>query len=207
MGARRSLRLALSVGFALMIAGSLPRPALAGCHRFTVEASPDTVTEGEAVTVTVTRDGAVSDSSIDLTVVEGTAREDRDFTARSRYTATFPDDGTSQEFTIETVDDDAVESNETFKLRLGNPQGCSVNPNYDVGPDATVTIRDDDTAAASPTATRTTAASPTTTETVTPISAPADDDGGVPIGAIIAIVVAVAAVVGLAFARLRGRAS
>lgn len=149
-------------------------PAGAACHAFEVTAQPASVAEGAAVQVTVSRDGAVGTSQIDVETVDGTARGGTDYEAVARRTISFTNE-TSQTFPIPTRDDAERESAETFRVRLSNPGGCTVNPNFSVGPDATVTIGANDEPAAAPQTTRpgaaTTAPRPGSTAP-TPSSAP-----------------------------------
>lgn len=157
-------------------------PASAACHAFEVSADPATVAEGGVVQVTVTRDGAVGTSQIDVETVDGSARGGADYTAVSRRTIAFTNE-TSQTFPVQTSDDGGQEGAETFKLHLSNPGGCTVNPNFDVGPDATVTISaNDDPGAPQTTATAapTTAGRPGTTGSRTPTTAPPSTEPGAP---------------------------
>lgn len=131
--------------------------ASAACHAFSVTVNPDTVTEGGEVTVTVSRDGDVAPSNVDVSTIDETARAGQDYTAMSR-TVNFAS-GTSQSFPLATTDNGASEPNETFRVHLSNPGGCSVNTNFQLGPDVQVTIRDNDAASPSPRP-QTTAASP-----------------------------------------------
>lgn len=132
-----------------LLAGSvvvgLAQPANAACHAFTVEVEPATVAEGAAVKVTVSRDAGVGPSQIDVETVDGSARGGSDYQAVPRRTLSFSSE-TSQSFDVATMDDAEAESNETFKLHLSNPGGCAVNPRFVVGPDAIVTVTDNDTA-------------------------------------------------------------
>ena len=111
----------------------------AACHAFEVTAEPATVDEGGAVQVTVSRDGAVGTSQIDVETIDGTARGGADYEPVARRTISFTNE-TSQAFPIQTKEDADRESAETFRIHLSNPGGCTVNPNFSVGPDATVTI-------------------------------------------------------------------
>src|SRR5437016_10728438 len=54
-------------------------PALAACHHFTVTAIPTSVAEGAKVVVTVSRDGNVAPSKIDLSTVDETAKAGTDY--------------------------------------------------------------------------------------------------------------------------------
>ena len=120
-------------------------PALAACHAFTVTAKPSSVTEGAAVTVTVSRDAAVAPSNVDVETIDETAQAGLDYRGVARRTVSFSND-TAQSFDVPTVDNTEPEQAETFRLHLSNPGGCAVNPNYVVGPDVTVTILDNDEA-------------------------------------------------------------
>ena len=134
-------------------------PALAACHHFSVNASPDSVTEGGSVGVTVSRDGSVGPSNIDVSTVDQTAKAGQDYTALRR-TVNFTSE-TSQAFQVKTTDDNQPGGAKTFRLHLSNPGGCAVNPNFVVDPDVTVTINDNGSAA-----TVTTAGATTTTASV-----------------------------------------
>jgi hypothetical protein len=143
------------------------RPALAACHAFEVKAAPAQVAEGGKVTVTVSRDAAVNPSSVDVSSVDGSATGDVDYPAVNR-TISFAGE-TEQSFEVPITDDPDAEGAESFRLRLSNPGGCAVNQNFQLGPDAPVTIEASDQPAA------TTAPPPTTGEaaptTATPTTA------------------------------------
>lgn len=153
----RSWVLALLVTAAVPVVG-LAGPARAACHAFDVTAAPASVAEGGAVSVTVTRDGSSGPSSVDVETVDGTAKAGSDYDRVPRRTIAFTNDR-SQTFQVNTRDDAEQETAESFRLHLSNPAGCSANPNYDVGPDATVTIAANDQSATTtrPPATTTTA--------------------------------------------------
>jgi Calx-beta domain-containing protein len=206
-------------------------PVSAACHHFTVTASPATVTEGGKVTVTVSRDAGLAASQIDVSTIDETAKAGRDYTAVKR-TVSFTSE-TEQKFSLSTTNDSTDEPNETFRLHLSNPGGCSINTDFQIDPDARVTIRDNDAAprpspttpAPRPTATTTTVSSPTAptspvptlTESPSPLlspsptesplaAAPSSDGGGLSGGAIAGIVIGAAALVGAATAvQLRRR--
>ncbi|MGZ4209849.1 MAG: Calx-beta domain-containing protein, partial [Actinomycetota bacterium] len=146
--ARLLLVAALAGAFALAGAPA----ALAACHAFSVTASPSTVAEGKAVTVTVSRDGAVAPSSIHLSTVDGTAKAGSDYKPLD-VTVSFTND-TERQFTLSTIDDHVQEKSETLSLHLSNPAGC-FGSGYVVGPDARVTIADNDTPRPTPTKTST----------------------------------------------------
>lgn len=175
MTQRRRLSLAwvVAVGLAL-----LPGSARAGCHSFTVTVSPDKVPEGGTVTVTVERDGAFAVSQIDVSTVDDTATAPEDYEALEE-TVSFTT-GTDQQFSIPIADDGAAEGPETFRVRLSNPGGCEINPNFRVGPDAVVTIEVSEAGATTP-APETTGAPGTPAPTAE--AAEADDDGA-PVAAV-----------------------
>lgn len=104
----------------------------------------------------MSRDAAVGPSQIDVETIDGTARGGTDYDAVARRTIAFTNE-TTQTFAIQTKDDSEPESAETFRIHLSNPGGCTVNPNFSVGPDATVTIAANDEATG-PTTTRGSAA-------------------------------------------------
>lgn len=216
MRARRSVPALIGTLAMIATIGALAPPAFAGCHAFEVDA-PSRVREGDDVTVTVTRDNDLAPSAIELTVIEGTAKEGKDYEAREKYEIEF-EEGTSKRVTIETVEDETSEEDETFRLHLQDPSGCSVNPSYSVGEDATVTIRDDDEAAPAttppattpattpPTTAAPTTTAPTPTETFTTVAA-GEEDGGLSAGVIVAIVAAVLVAAALGAQLLRRRSS
>jgi hypothetical protein len=127
------------------------RPAMAACHAFTISANPSTVAEGGSVTVTVTRDAAVDDSSVKVTSVNGSAAAGQDFPAVDR-TVSMTGSATTQTFTVATINDTAPESTEMFSLHLSNGGGCAVNTNFQYGSDAPIQIQDNDAAPPPPTA-------------------------------------------------------
>jgi cobalamin biosynthesis Mg chelatase CobN len=168
MARRGAARLALlAVIVTTLVIGAAPT-ALAACHAFRVAVQPASVAEGGEVTVTVSRDGAVAASRIDVETIDGTALRGADYVQVARRTISFTNE-VEQSFEVATVDNAEAEPSETFRLHLSNPGGCAVNTNFDVGPDAVVTITDADraptTSAPTPTSPPTTAAKPTTSTT------------------------------------------
>lgn len=133
----------------IAVVAGFPQTASAGCHAFTVEVSPARVTEGGNVTVSVRRDAGVAPSQVDVETVAETAQAGVDF-AELHQTVSFGVGPTQQILSVSTTDDDSPEASETFRLHLSNPAGCAVNPNLTVGPDATVTIDDNDVAPTEP---------------------------------------------------------
>ncbi len=117
-----------------------PGPATASCHSFTVAVSPETVREGETVTVTVTRDGAEQPSSVIVRTISGSASSPSDF-ERLDETVRFDDD-TSREIKLAVTDDGVAEGEETFGIGLSDPSGCVPDTDYALSADATVTIFD-----------------------------------------------------------------
>lgn len=197
---------------AVVVAGGVlvvgASPGVAACHAFTIDVSPASVAEGASVTVTVERDAAVADSSIDVKSVDETAKAGGDYTAVNRKIS-FTGSSTQQTFNVATTNDAAAEASETFRLEMSNPGGCAVNPNFDFDDTATVTIADNDQVAPAPTtakpiaspttkaaqttttaaaATTTSESSTSTTDTTTTDATVAledeDDDGGSPAAAI-----------------------
>jgi hypothetical protein len=134
---------------AVAVLGS--RPAVAACHHFMVAAAPNPVTEGDTVTLTVSRDAALAPSNVDVSTIDETAKGGQDYTPL-RETVRFTNE-TSRTFTIKTLDDNLVEPAQTFRLHLSNPGGCAINPNYVVDPDARVTIQEDNDTSVATTAT------------------------------------------------------
>jgi hypothetical protein len=150
---------ALAGGFSVAIQGT----ALAACHQFNVSVNPSSVTEGGKVAVTVTRDGGFAASNIDVSTVDETAKAGKDYTA-VHQTIQFANNTSdlSRSFQVATINNSIHETTETFRVHLSNPGGCAINPNFDVGPDARVTIKDNDAAPApTPTASKTSKATAT----------------------------------------------
>jgi hypothetical protein len=141
----RRLRVALAAGAlvagatALGLVGSLrPITALAACHHFTVKGSPSTVTAGGTVTVTVSRDGNLAPSNVDVSTVDESAKAGQDYQSVSR-TLSFTTE-TVQSFALPTMADTETAA-ETFRLHLSNPGGCRVNTNFVLDPDVAITIQ------------------------------------------------------------------
>jgi hypothetical protein len=122
--------------------------AYAACHAFDISVSPSSVSEGATLTVTVTRDGAVMPSSVDVRSVDGTARAGSDFPA-VRRTVAFTSE-VQKSFTVAITDDKAAEGSEAFRMELvqGSATGCEINTNFSYGPPASVTIKPSDQPAA-----------------------------------------------------------
>lgn len=132
-----NLGLVLSLGLVVGVAG----PASAACHAFGVSVGSAEVVEGQSVEVTVTRDGAVAGSQVDVATTDGTATAGVDYEALNE-TATFPDNGTSQAFTVETHAIAGTNGSRTFQVEVSNGSGCAVNPNFTYSDPVTVTIVD-----------------------------------------------------------------
>lgn len=138
-------------------------PASAACHAFTVTVNPSNPVEGSTVTATISRDAAVRPSSVRVTSVDGTAHAGQDYVAvdqRVEFSGEI-----SKTITVSTTQDTLDEPDETFALRLSEGGGCEVNPNFQYGSPATITIRDDD-APSTTTPPATTHATSTTTTLV-----------------------------------------
>jgi hypothetical protein len=140
-------------------------PALATCHQFTVSGSPNPVNEGQTVTVTVTRDGNVGPSNIDVSTIDETAKAGDDYTKLSK-TVSFSTD-LSQTASVPIASHNTPEGERTFRVHLSNPGGCTINTAYEVGSDVRVSIRANGitTTTTSTTAGSSTTARPSTTTT------------------------------------------
>ena len=114
--------------------------ALAACHRFDLAVSPTTVSEGENVSVTVSRDGTADDSHVTVAAVSGTAQSGADFSPLNQQ-VNFTGNATQRSFQISIVDDRTAEPAETFTVRLSNPGGCSGRENFSLADPVQVTIR------------------------------------------------------------------
>ena len=124
-----------------------PTIAFAACHHFTVKATPTTVPEGGKVTITVSRDGNLAPSNVDVSTVDETAKGGQDYQPFHK-TFSFTNE-TQQTDTVQTLNDQQPGSDKTFRLHLSNPGGCAVNPNYVLDPDARVTVQETTAAATS----------------------------------------------------------
>ena len=167
MGARgRAVVVALLLGVA--VAAGSARPALAACHAFTVSVDPASVAEGGTVTVTIERDFSAAPSNVDIETIDGNATGGQDYEPM-RQTINFTGNSVSRDVNVTTINDTGFEGEETFLLRLSNPGGCDpVNTNYTLGPDAQVSILDDDVPTTpTPTSPPTTRPRTTTTTAVT----------------------------------------
>ncbi|MXW01658.1 MAG: hypothetical protein F4X59_17865, partial [Holophagales bacterium] len=104
-----------------------------------------TVAEGEAATVTVSLSSPLSnDVSFSWRADDGSATAEADFTAAADGAATIAAGETVATLTIPTVDDDSVEGDETFTVRLSAlslPDRCVLGATA-----ATTTITDNDRA-------------------------------------------------------------
>ena len=119
-------------------------PGYAACHSFTVSVSPGTVTEGASLTATVSRDGTVNPSSVQVDTVDGTALAGRDYVAVHQRLSFTTDQ--SQGFQVATIHNPAHEGPQTFHIRLSGGMGCQVNPNFAYGAPAEVSVADIDRA-------------------------------------------------------------
>lgn len=113
--------------------------ASAACHRFTLDVSPTSVSEGDTVTVTVTRDASAADSSVRVAASGQSADPGSDFSALDEQVS-FTGSEVEKSVTFDILADDEAESSETFTVGLSDPDGCSVNPNFSLADDVTVTI-------------------------------------------------------------------
>ncbi|MBW3590338.1 MAG: hypothetical protein KY393_00550 [Actinobacteria bacterium] len=113
--------------------------ASAACHRFTLDVSPTSVSEGDTVTVTVTRDASAADSSVRVAASGQSADPGSDFSALGEQVS-FTGSEVEKSVTIDILADDEPESSETFTVGLSDPEGCSVNPNFSLADDVMMTI-------------------------------------------------------------------
>ena len=87
-------------------------------------ADADAVNEGESAEFTVTLSKPVSqDVSLTWSTADGTAASPTDYTAVMSGTASFATSSTTTRITVDTVDDDVVEPDETFTVTLSAPMG------------------------------------------------------------------------------------
>ena len=111
----------------------------------TLSVTPDEVQEGDSSPVTVTAmlngSARAGVTEITITVSAGTAAAASDFTAVAPFTLTIPADekNATATFTLDTVDDDTDEPDETVRVS-GRTSGLTVAPSGGV----TVTIENDD---------------------------------------------------------------
>ena len=105
------------------------------------------VTEGDALGGTVhLQEPRGADTTIALTETRGTATEGTDYTA-GPYSVTVPAGKTSAAFTIQTTEDEELEMNEAFRVRIDDaslPAGFVTPDGTGTPEDARVTINDDE---------------------------------------------------------------
>jgi len=117
-------------------------PGFAACHSFTITISPGSVNEGGTTTATVSRDGNVNPSSVQVDSVDESALAGRDYVGiHQRLSFTTE---TSQTFTVTTLHNPAHEGSQSFRVELSAGMGCNVNPHFAYGSPARVTILDID---------------------------------------------------------------
>ncbi|NOZ55073.1 MAG: hypothetical protein GXP08_18365 [Gammaproteobacteria bacterium] len=93
------------------------------------------------IEITVSRAGGQSGlTNVNYTIIDGTATVGSDYNATSG-TITFPSNTTSQTISIDIIDDNDFEGNETITLLLSNPTG---NASLGTPTEAVLTIIDDD---------------------------------------------------------------
>ena len=106
-----------------------------------IEISNVTVTEGGTATFTVTLDHpSQSTITVDYATVDGTAVAGSDYTSATG-TVTFNPGVTSQQFNVNTSDDNITEPTETFFVNLTNATNASIANSQGIG-----TINDNDAA-------------------------------------------------------------
>ena len=121
-------------------------PGYAACHSFTISVSPGSVNEGGTTTATVSRDGNVNPSSVQVDTVDESAVAGRDY-AGIHQRLSFTTE-TSQTFTVTTLHNPAHEGPQSFRIELSAGMGCNVNPHFAYGSPAHVTVLDTDPAPA-----------------------------------------------------------
>ena len=95
--------------------------------------------EGETVQFTVTLTGNSNQNvTVDFETADGTALAGSDYEQTSG-TLTFPPGSETQTIGVQSLEDDAAESDETFTIRLSDPDGATIEDGTAQG-----TIRDDD---------------------------------------------------------------
>ncbi|MGB0385677.1 MAG: carbohydrate binding domain-containing protein [Ardenticatenaceae bacterium] len=98
------------------------------------------VEEGEAMTLTARLNKAFTDTvTVMYSTADGTATDGEDYNAASG-TLTFPAGTTMQSFTVETLDDNVEEDNETVNLTLSSPTNAALGDRDE----AMITIEDND---------------------------------------------------------------
>jgi hypothetical protein len=88
---------------------------------FAVENDYYLINEGDQVVVTVTRSNSSGIASVYYSTASGSAQAGSDFIASENTVVVFPDGETSKFFTIDTIDDVEVETNESFEVQLYSP--------------------------------------------------------------------------------------
>jgi hypothetical protein len=217
-------RLILTILVAGVVAALPIIEAGAACHVASFVGDPYEVSEGAGkVTITVSNNGGAGNGSIDYETQDATAKSGQDYNAR-QGTLEFQAPTGVLSFDVTIMNDTKNEKNETFRVRLSNPQGCFSTIQEDT---AIVTIQDNDKLITLPTATQTptptptpkkttpkpkpstASATPSPSPTVTtpspsvsssPIAAAADADGGGLSGGAVGGIVAATLVVGTAAA-------
>ncbi len=153
----------------------------AACHSFTVK-TDSPVTEGEKVKVTISRDNNLDESSVQVQTGNKTAIAGADY--KSTITRVEFTNEMSRTIEIATVEDNVGETNETFEVKLNSARGCRTqNTDYEYGPPASVTIKDDDGAAIptpKPTAEPTAEPTSTSEATATPEDTASPSPSGTP---------------------------
>lgn len=137
---RRNVLLAAAALLAAVLAVVVGTGSARADGTFSLSSNAYSVTEGDAVTVTINRSGGTQNVQVTITVTDGTAVAGTDYVdpGISSYIFTVPGSN-SFSFNISTIEDALAESNETFSVTISVPAGSSVGT-----ASATVTIVDDD---------------------------------------------------------------
>jgi hypothetical protein len=138
--ARRNLLLVLAVLAAAALAAGVGLRSARADGTFSLSSDAYSVTEGDAVTITINRSGGTQNVQVTITITDGTAVAGTDYVhpGVSSYIFTVPG-STSYSFSISTIENLANDGNRTFSVTISVPPGSSTGT-----ASATVTIIDDD---------------------------------------------------------------
>ena len=137
----------------------------AACHVASFVGDPYEVSEGAGkVTITVSNNGGAGSGTIDYKTQNDSAKAGQDYDAKEG-TLEFNAPTGVLSFDVMIVNDSKNEQNETFHVKLSNPQGCFSTIQEDT---AVVTIQDNDKLIAIPIPTPTPTPTPTPKKTPSP---------------------------------------
>ncbi|GIW19336.1 MAG: hypothetical protein KatS3mg064_2493 [Tepidiforma sp.] len=138
--ARRNLLLVLAVLAAAALAAGVGLRSARADGTFSLSSNAYSVTEGDAVTITINRSGGTQSVQVTITITNVTAVAGTDYVdpGVSSYIFTVPGSN-SFSFNISTIENLANDGNRTFSVTISVPPGSSTGT-----ASATVTIIDDD---------------------------------------------------------------